>query len=291
MTRRLLKELRRSHAGADIDRALASLSVRVDADTAIVTREPGTPLFDAPPLRADVVRIEPRVYARTPSADARVRLLETAATLAPRVQVHAPTVSDGTYRGRLAIDLPRRAARALGVRAAEPGDRFDEHFAHAFFDDEAIIEEAARARLRFVARHRAWVMLERIDRGGRHEHEAADPFAQELVRAAAIARKAERLRWANAPELAVNTMRARGRTKKKRGPIGRARLRRAIGWIDATYPSGPNCFRRILIELGLDAGAAAETIVFGLDVGRTGHVAFEESEDRTFDVAFELTPG
>jgi hypothetical protein len=30
--------------------------------------------------------------------------------------------------------------------------------------------------------------------------------------------------------------------------------------------------------------------VFGLDVGRTGHAAFEDREDRTFDVAFTLGP-
>ena len=69
----------------------------------------------------------------------------------------------------------------------------------------------------------------------------------------------------------------------------RARLRRAIGWVDAAYPGkGANCFRRVLVEVGLDAGAAEETLVFGLDVGRTGHVAFKDTEDRTFDVAFEV---
>jgi hypothetical protein len=54
--------------------------------------------------------------------------------------------------------------------------------------------------------------------------------------------------------------------------------------------SGPNCFRRTLLELSLDAGAARERIVFGLDVGRTGHVTFKGREDRSFDVVYELGP-
>jgi len=28
--------------------------------------------------------------------------------------------------------------------------------------------------------------------------------------------------------------------------------------------------------------------VFGLDVGKTGHVTFKGAEDRSFDVAFEI---
>jgi hypothetical protein len=83
-------------------------------------------------------------------------------------------------------------------------------------------------------------------------------------------------------------MRARGATATARGPIGRARLRRAIGWVDALAPGGANCYRRALLEIALDAGAARETVVFGLDVGRTGHIAFEDREERTFDVSFAV---
>ncbi len=81
---------------------------------------------------------------------------------------------------------------------------------------------------------------------------------------------------------------ARNRAGKTRGPIGRARLRRAIGWVDAAMKE--NCYRRVLLELSLDAGAAKERIVFSLDVGKTGHVAFEGREDASFDVAFTMEP-
>ena len=285
--RRLLSELGRRHTAARVDAALASLVVGTGADVAIVTRGGGAPLFGPALPQANVVRIEPRVYAETPTGGARVRLLEAASAIAPRIEVHAPTVSEGTYRGRLAIDLPRRAARALGLAVAEPGDRFEGRFAHAFFDEEPIIEEAAHAGLAFIARRGAWVILERSEvRSG----EVAAPFGRELMRAIALVREAERLRLANAPERAVRAMRERGRREKARGPIGRARLRRAIGWLDAAFPGGPNCLRRTLVEIGLDATAARETLVFGLDVGRTGHVAFKDSEDRSFDVVFEVPP-
>jgi hypothetical protein len=296
IARRLVAEIRHGHDAVAVDAALASLTVRTEDDVAIVTREAGSPLFGAPPLAKENVRIERGVYARTPSAAARVHLLETAAAIAPRIEVHVPTVSDGTHRGRLAIDVPRRVARAIGLATAEPGDRFERGFTHAFFDDEAIVEEAARAGLRFVARRGAWVVLEREgEKGGAAppEQPAAtttrpEAFSVELVRALALVREAEGLRLGGSPERAVRVMRERGRRATKRGTVGRARLRRAVGWVDAAFPGGPNCFRRTLVEVGLDAGAAGETLVFGLDVGRTGHVSFKDSEDRSFDVAFEV---
>ena len=246
MTRRLLSELGRRHTAARVDAALAALVVvGAGTDAAIITRGGGASLFGPALPHASVVRVEPRVYTETPTSDARVRLLAAASAIAPRIEVHAPIVSDGTYRGRLAIDLPRRAARALGLAAAEPGDRFGGRFAHAFFDEEPIIEEASRAGLGFVVRRGAWVILERSDV---RSVEVAAPFGREVVRALAVVREAERLRLANAPERAVRAMRERGRLAKARGPIGRARLRRAIGWVDAAFPGGPNCFRRTLVE-------------------------------------------
>ena len=43
-------------------------------------------------------------------------------------------------------------------------------------------------------------------------------------------------------------------------------------------------------ELALDAGAAEEVVVLGLDVGKTGHIAFEHREEMPFDVAFRIEP-
>jgi hypothetical protein len=280
---RLLREWRRRHDAHEIDAAVASLRVDWDGDVAVVSRERGAPL-DESTLRATMLRLEPSVYGATPTSTARVTLLSIAAKTAPRVDVHAPTLTEGTHRGRIAIDLVRRAMRALHLPAAEPGDRFDGGFRHAFFDEESLVEEAERAGLRVVSREGDWL---RLERGPRATEDLA-PFVSEVARALAVVGRAERLRRSASPERAVATMRADGRRERARGIVGRARLRRAIGWVDAVFPTGPNCFRRVLLEIGLDGAAANETLVFGLDVGKTGHVAFKDSEQRSFDVAFEI---
>lgn len=110
----------------------------------------------------------------------------------------------------------------------------------------------------------------------------------ELARVARVAREAERLRMRVGPYEAVETQRAKGRKKRRRDAAARAHLRTAVNWLDAKWPGGGNCYRRVLIELALDAGAARERLVFGLDVGKTGHVAFEGADDATFDVVFTL---
>jgi hypothetical protein len=54
----------------------------------------------------------------------------------------------------------------------------------------------------------------------------------------------------------------------------RARLQWLIRAVDRLFPSGPNCYRRALVEIGIDAGAAAERLHMGLSAfgGRdSGH--------------------
>ncbi|HVH44045.1 MAG TPA: hypothetical protein VM925_16960, partial [Labilithrix sp.] len=211
MLERWLRELRRHHLDTEVDASLGSLTVQIDGGTASVGRTRGVPLFSSPPVQVETARVEPGIYGGTPTSEARVRLLAAAAAFGRRVLVHAPTVTDGTYRGRLAIDLPRRAMHALGRSTAEPGDRFDERFVHTFFDDEPIIGEARRANLAFVGRERGWIILEQSI--GRPE-ERAESFALELMRALRFVRAAEHLRRVTNPEHAVMTMRARGERTK-----------------------------------------------------------------------------
>jgi hypothetical protein len=197
---------------------------------------------------------------------------------------------DQSHRGRLAIDAPRHILRAAGMRAADPGDRFGpDRYAHCFFDEEALLDELRRAGLVLSARHGFVLTLRRLDP---HEQpasqERAEPFAVELARVLRHVRAIDARRTKDTPQRVLDELRRRGATAKERGPIGRARLRRAIGWVDAMLPGGASCYRRVLLELALDAGAARETVVFGLDVGSTGHVAFEGREERTFDVAFAI---
>jgi hypothetical protein len=226
------------------------------------------------------VRIGPGIYETTLGSTARVDLLREAARTSDVIEVHVPLVT-GAYAGRLLRDVPRRVLALVRLPAREPGERGKRQL---FFDDEILADEATRAGLHVVTRRGAWIVLAR----GARTDEGPDPFAFELVRAARMLPRAEAQRR-EPPALAVRTMRARGRFGPRRGLVGRARLRRAIAWLDAATTS-PNCYRRTLAEIALDAGAAEETLVFGLDVGRTGHVAFAGAEELTFDVAFEVPP-
>lgn len=258
---------------------------RRDDGSVVIARDDGAS-SEVTPTRAPRVIIDRGVYARTRPSEARVALLARARQIADRVDVHAPIAVDKTHRGRLVYDAPRRLIRALGLTAKrEPGDRGE---LHVLFDDEELVREAARAGLVFRARRGAWVELE----AGEPALVESDSFAREVARVVGLVRGVEAQRMRQPPEAVVRAMRARGRRARERGPIGRARLKRAVSWVDALYPArgGANCFRRVLLEMALDRGAAEETLVFGFDVGRLGHVAFKDTEERSFDVAFEISP-
>jgi hypothetical protein len=65
-------------------------------------------------------------------------------------------------------------------------------------------------------------------------------------------------------------LRRKGRRSRERDPAARARLQRAIGWVDQQFPGGANCYRRALLEIALDRGAAAEPLRMGFRVQREG---------------------
>lgn len=241
----------------------------------------------------DVVWLGAGVLASTTPSARRVALLEAAARASAIVVAEVSVSDEGSHAARLAVDVPRRVMRALGAPLAEPGDRTEERGrVHRFFDEEALLVEAARGGLALTARSRSFfTFTATAPRSEAAVDQIAAPLSVELARVVAAAPAAERARRSRAPEAALSSMRAVGRTREERAPIGRARLRRAIGWVDAAWPTGPSCYRRVLMELALDRGAAREHVVFGLDVGRTGHIAFAGREERAFDVVFEVGPG
>ena len=73
-------------------------------------------------------------------------------------------------------------------------------------------------------------------------------------------------RFADGPAQLVWRMRARGRDARARNPDERRRLRRLISLVDRILPGAPSCYRRALLEMGLDAGAAKEPLHLGLRV-------------------------
>jgi len=85
-------------------------------------------------------------------------------------------------------------------------------------------------------------------------------------------------------------LRARGRGRRRRSERSRARLARAIGWVDRLGPGGPNCLRRTLLRVALDPDSAGESVVLGLNVPKAeGHAWVDGTEaPAPYDVEFRV---
>jgi hypothetical protein len=102
---------------------------------------------------------------------------------------------------------------------------------------------------------------------------------RELVRVLFAVTRVEIHRRRSSLHQAVEVIRS-GASHRRRSAGERARLRRAIGIVDARLPGGPNCVRRSLLEMALDRGAANEKLLAGFVSGggpKSGH-AWLESE-------------
>ena len=74
-----------------------------------------------------------------------------------------------------------------------------------------------------------------------------------------------------------------GGQRRVRDAAERARLRRMIVLIDRLFAGGPNCYRRALVEMAMDGGAAMERLHMGLNTGATtatGHAWLDSSPDK-----------
>jgi len=86
--------------------------------------------------------------------------------------------------------------------------------------------------------------------------------------------RTERLRVGFGPRDAVHLARLTGGRARRRNEMDRRNLRRLIGLIDRMLPGGPNCYRRVLLEVSTDEAAARETVTMGLRASggpRSGH--------------------
>lgn len=86
----------------------------------------------------------------------------------------------------------------------------------------------------------------------------------EVVQIIRQVRAMDRLRIGKGPRTAIETARKAGARCRVRSASDRRRLRRFIAAVDRWMPSGPNCYRRALVEVALDGGAAAEMVQLGL---------------------------
>jgi hypothetical protein len=90
---------------------------------------------------------------------------------------------------------------------------------------------------------------------------------QEVFEVLLIVRSIERGRLTAGPEALLADVRARGGRCSKRDFRRRRRLQRVIRFVDRQFGSGPNCYRRALLEIAMDAGAAAEILHLGFKAG------------------------
>ena len=119
------------------------------------------------------------------------------------------------------------------------------------------------------------------------------PTLLEIGRVLPIAPRIEAGRRANGPKPLLEELRRRGQRAKRRGPVGRERLQRAIRWVDRCLPGGPNCYRRAMMEIALDRDAAAEPFRMGFRVAgenTSGHAWVGDGSAATerYDVQLEL---
>lgn len=90
-------------------------------------------------------------------------------------------------------------------------------------------------------------------------------------------------------------VRSRGSRRGRRSAASRQRLRRIIHLVDrvvSSHGSGGNCYRRALLEMATDAGAAREPLQIGLRalaLPRSGHAWIGSDIQRDpYDVLLSL---
>jgi hypothetical protein len=111
-----------------------------------------------------------------------------------------------------------------------------------------------------------------------------------VLEVVSVAVRVERDRARKSPSSLLSDLRRRGAHRARRDAAARSRLRRAITLVDSVFPSGPNCYRRALVEIAIDAGAAAEPLYLGLSetgIPQSGHAWLGDTADsRRYDAEF-----
>lgn len=203
--------------------------------------------------------------------------------------VHA-NIPLGGGTARLFVDAPLGIGNRFLSRAIEAGDRFSPHYEHLFFDERSLVEELREA---------GFTLIDREDI--RYTFSPRAPKTRSLTPAITLPREialltpllpqVERMRLREGPLQMIEWARERGMECEARDLEGRVTLRSAIAWLDATFPTGPNCLRRVLAEVASDRGAAGQQVVIALDVEKTGHAwlrSIERPAEIRYDVEFVL---
>lgn len=152
-----------------------------------------------------------------------------------------------------------------------------------------IVREAMSLGFRVSAWYEDGVELQRLDdqlvANAAHMSRRPREISFDAWRAWSALAHAENWRRFFGPRIAIEKARARGRTRAAGDAVRRAWIADLVFALDLFFPGGPNCYRRVLAETSLDAGAAGDEIALGLDPAATGHAWLVP---RTIEVPREL---
>lgn len=241
----------------------------------------------------DAVFFASDVHASLDGRSARIESLRRAHDL---VRSGGHVLFQATLRparaSSIALDAALVALSRLRGSAHERGDRIVRRentvfLRHLFASDEEVIGELDDAGLVFVERRGEYVVAERRERSARTDPPPS--WSREIALVMLALPCVELARRTLGPAPAVATLRERGAAAIRRDARGRARLARAIAACDRLLPLGKGgCYRRTLLEIALDAGAAEEPIFLGFS-GPEGHAWLPRSSPgRRFQSVVEL---
>ena len=109
-------------------------------------------------------------------------------------------------------------------------------------------------------------------------------MVRDFIEAVIVSHRVDRDRRQGRPQQLVARLRDVGSRRRRRTPAERARLQRIVRLVDRCFLSGPNCYRRALTEIAMDAGAATERLHMGLSArdgfDPAGHAWLDSSPDQ-----------
>lgn len=213
------------------------------------------------------VRFPEGLYGRIGPREARAAVLRTLLGKGRRVIIEERIESSATPLRRAAIDGPRSLTKKVtGLRLVpDPGARIiaaDEglEFRHLFFSAADFYEDMALAGAVVLG-----ITGDGMELGTGVLQKPRFGFPRELSRTLRRAPTIEGLFRLDSTKDAVDAARRLGAKAYERSEWERARLADAINLVDGGRPAGRSCLWRALAELSLDAGAAQEVLVLGLD--------------------------
>jgi hypothetical protein len=116
----------------------------------------------------------------------------------------------------------------------------------------------------------------------------------DLIDAFSIEPGIDRSRLREGPKPLIERLRLQGLKRRTRGEAERSRLRYAIALAERLRGRKPNCYRRVLMEIAMDAGAAREPVFLALQSGGgagSGHAYLASHADVTpssYDAVFAM---